>query len=189
MCFKKGVCFVYIHENTPIHNMAMIEHKLTWSSVSSSLSSTYALHLSFVEGSRKIVWSLFSKNNISLGGTTFATLMPLSMSCRLEYRYIVYSALSYTGNISAWSSTGKISACRLQERFQHGRPRERFQHCRLREICHSHLTPKSIEGCDLCESYGETSYVFPKNTILVALFLFVSVPTMHKKKKWTPCSA
>ena len=29
----------------------------------------------------------------------------------------------------------------------------------------SHLTPKFIEGCDLCESYGETSYVFPQNTL------------------------
>ena len=28
----------------------------------------------------------------------------------------------------------------------------------------SHLTPKFIEGCDLCESYGETSYVCPQNT-------------------------
>ena len=28
------------------------------------------------------------------------------------------------------------------------------------------IPPKFIEGFDLCESYGETSYVFPKNTIL-----------------------
>ena len=46
----------------------------------------------------------------------------------------------------------------------------------------SHLTPKSIEGCDLCEWYGETSYVFPKNTNFIHfLLIYNKVCHIHFK--------